>query len=199
MRNVRAVRWESLLVMVMVFGCSNRAGARPEEGLTGVREKEGSALVILEGDDETLVRYEAVFPLGVSVATCECTFVARREAEGHWTLGGPDSPDTWSLRLGPERLVLRGSGAGCCGAGFPGEDAFAREPARPLRSCQVVSPRAHFFALDEASTRRGAYVVAGDRVQVYLPATEPELVPARFPGPRRSTVGLLRREALDCP
>jgi hypothetical protein len=196
MRNLarRAVGW----IWLAVMGLPLAAWAQQAGELTGIYTKEGGELAILQGDNETLVRYEAGFPQGESVGTCECPFVAQRRSGERWALRSEDAEGEWALRVAPGKLVVEGSGLGCCGAGWPGRDEFKRTPAKPLASCKVKAPRAYFRASDAANTQRKAYVVAGDSVEAIIPASEPDLVPARFKGPRKSTVGLLERTQLEC-
>jgi hypothetical protein len=176
------------------------AGAQQPGELTGIYAKRGSELAILQGDNESLVYYEATFPQGQSVGTCGCTLVLQQKpSPSQWALLGPEPDEAWVLRIEPKKLVVGTQQvASCCGAGWPGADSFSRAGVKPPQSCKVKAPRAHFHAADEGHTQRKAFVVAGDMVDVYLPPEEPNLVPARFKGSKKSTVGLLKREELDC-
>ncbi|QRN96831.1 hypothetical protein JRI60_48970 [Archangium violaceum] len=175
------------------------AVAQPAEDMTGVYRKDGGELVVLQSDKETLLYYGAGFPQGQSVGTCECPLMLqRKESATRWSLKSTDADDTWTLRLEPGQLVLEDGSPECCGAGWPGRDTFPRKAATPPQSCKVTAPRAYFHGSDASNTQRKAFVVAGDTVQVYVPPIEPDLVPARFVGPKSSTVGLLRRDQLDC-
>ncbi|NMO21180.1 hypothetical protein HPC49_10520 [Pyxidicoccus fallax] len=168
------------------------------EQLTGVYRKDGAELAVLQGDNETLLYYGAGFPQGQSVGTCECPLVLqKKDSATRWSLKSTDSEDTWTLRLEPGRLSLTGGSPECCGAGWPGEEAFSRQGAVPPRTCKVKAPRAYFHAPDARNTQRKAFVVAGDTVQAFVPAIEPDFVPARFAA-KRVTVGMLRREQLEC-
>src|SRR5690606_25537949 len=109
-----------------------------------------------------------------------------------------DSEAPWTLRVEPKKLVLESGGtAGCCGEGWRGMDTFQRASWKAPVACKVKAPRAYFHASDAENTQRKAFVVEGDSVQVYVPDFEPALVPARFVA-KRTTVGLLKREELDC-
>jgi hypothetical protein len=175
------------------------AMAQTTQDVSGTYRKEGGELVILQGDKETLLYYGAGFPHGQSVGTCECPLVLHDKASAtRWNLKSTDSSDTWTLRLESGQLVLEDGSPACCGAGWPGSDSFPRKQVAPLQRCQVTAPRAHFHGVDANNTQRKVFVVAGDAVQVYVSALEPDLVPARFVGPKSTTVGLLRREQLDC-
>ncbi|SET36053.1 hypothetical protein [Stigmatella erecta] len=175
------------------------AVAQPAEDVSGVYRKDGGELVILQGAKETLLHYGAGFPQGQSVGTCECPLVLQRKASAtRWDLKSTDSGDTWTLRLEPGQWVLEDGSPACCGAGWPGSDTFPRKQVTPLQRCKVTAPRAYFHGVDANNTQRKGFVVAGDEVQAYVSALEPDLVPARFVGPKSTTVGLLRREQLDC-
>jgi hypothetical protein len=165
-----------------------------------VYKKDGGELAILEGQNETLVYYGAGFPQGQSVGTCECSLVVqKKDSPTQWTLKGTDSNDTMTLRLDPRKVEVSSVGGGpeCCGAGWGG-DVFQREKLGSLAECKVKAARAYFHDSNETHAQRKAFVVAGDTVQAFVPAIEPEFVPARFVSPKRTTVGLLRREQLDC-
>ncbi len=192
-RQVIGLTWVAVVCGVPLVVQAQTAG-----DLTGVYTKEGGELAILQGDNETLVRYEAGFPQGESVGTCDCSFVVQQKSASRWTLRGEDAEGEWALRVGSGKLVVEGSGQGCCGAGWPGSDEFKRAQTGSFLSCKVKEPRAYFHASDAANTQRKVYVVAGDAVQALVPATEPDLVPARFKGPRKTTVGLLERKQLEC-
>jgi len=177
------------------------AGAQPSGDLTGVYSSEGSKLAVLQGDNESLVYYESVFPQGQSVGICTCSLVLQQKTSPtQWTLLGAEPEEVWALRIEPKKLVVETQQtAGCCGAGWPGVDWFSRPEVEPLQACKVKAPRAHFLAMDEKNTQRKAFVVAGDTVDIYIPVDDPSLVFARFKGPKKATVGLLKSAELDCP
>ncbi|MFP2928570.1 hypothetical protein ACLESO_25925 [Pyxidicoccus sp. 3LG] len=176
------------------------AGGQPAGDVTGVYRKDGAELAVLQGDKETLLHYGSSFPQGQSLGTCECPLVLqKKESASRWALKSTDSEDTWTLRMEPVQLVLEDGSPGCCGAGWPGREEFPRSGVTPPRGCKVKAARAYFHDSDAKNTQRKAFVVAGDAVQVYVPPVEPDLVPARYVGPKSATVGLLRREQLDCP
>jgi|SRR6218665_289830 len=192
-----AVRRMMGITCGVVWGWALAAGAQTAGDPSGVYEKDGAGLVIVQGSNETLVRYEAGFPQGESVGTCDCAFVVGSKSASRWTLSGADAEGEWSLRLVPGSIVLEGSGQGCCGAGWPGSDTFSRAAVKPLATCQVKGARVVFHASDAANTARKAYVVAGDKVEAVIPDSEPALVPARFKG-SKVTAGLLERTQLEC-
>ncbi|WP_375771247.1 hypothetical protein NR798_10210 [Archangium gephyra] len=187
-----------LVLLTLGLGASTSARAQASGSVTGRYRKEGGELIIVEGDNETLVHYEAAFPQGASVGSCICPFVVKQKSGERWTLQAARPPDTWSLKLEPTRLVLEGRNPMCCGLGWPGSDRFERSAVRGPSTCQVKAARADFFASQKASTPSKAYVVAGDTVEVFVPGSEPRRVPARFKGARGTTAGLLERGQLDC-
>ena len=167
--------------------------------VTGLYGKEGAELAVLQSDNETLLYYGATFPQGQSVGTCECPLVLqKKDSADRWTLKGADTSDAWTLRIEANKLVLEGKNPQCCGAGWPGAGSFDRAKVKPLPSCKVTAPKAFFHASDAKNTQRKAYVIAGDAVQAYVPGAEPDFVPGRFQGPKAATVGLLKREQINC-
>lgn len=174
------------------------AGAQQAGDFTGLYSKEGGELAVIQGDNETFVYFSAGFPQGQSVGTCECPLALKQKTASVWTLQGESAESAWTLKIGPQKLMLEAQHSGCCGMGFPGAGSFARTSLKPLQSCKVKVPRAWFHAMDAQNTQRKAFVVAGDAVQVYVPGFEPDFVPARFVGPKSSTAGQLKLDELDC-
>lgn len=198
MRRANSLRWSGVLGLCVGLWTLGAGAQQPAADASGVYSKEGSELAVLQGDNETLVYYEGTFPQGQSVGTCECSFVVGRKQPSRWTLKNPDSEAPWTLRLEAQQLVLESQGTpGCCGAGFSGVDTFTRASTQPPLACKVKAPRVYFQGSDAGNPKRKAFVVAGDAVEVYVPGEEPSLVPARFLG-KKSVVGLLPREQLDC-
>ncbi|RKH11878.1 hypothetical protein D7V97_10055 [Corallococcus sp. CA053C] len=187
-----------LLFTLGLMGAVSNASAQGPGGLTGVYSKDGGALAIVEGSNETLVHYSAGFPQGDSVGTCDCALVVQRKTSTRWTLNVAGETEPWTLRVEPQRLVLETKAPGCCGAGYPGKDSFTRGTPQPLTLCKVKASKAGFFASDAANTPRKTFVVSGDAVEAYLDPVEPDLIPARFQGPQKATVGLIKRADLDC-
>ena len=175
------------------------AVAQPASDVTGVYRKDGAELAVVQGDKEALLHYTASFSQGPSAGTCKCPLILqRKEFETRWVLKSTDVDDTWALRLEPSRLVLEAGMPGCCSAGWPGSETFSRTGMTPLQNCKVKAPRAYFHDSDEKNTQRKAFVVTGAAVQVYVPTLESDLVPVRLVKRKSATVGLLRREHLDC-
>ena len=186
-----------LLALGLASAVSN-ASAQGSDGLTGLYSKDGGALAIVEGSNETLIHYSAGFPQGESVGTCDCALVVQRKTPTRWTLNVAGEKAPWTLRVEPQRLVLETKAPTCCGAGYPGKDSFTRGTPQPLTLCKVKASKAGFFASDAANTPRKTFVVSGDAVEVYLDPVEPDLIPARFQGPQKATAGLIKRADLDC-
>ncbi|WP_244224564.1 hypothetical protein [Corallococcus sicarius] len=186
-----------LLALGLAAAVSN-ASAQGSDGLTGLYSKDGGALAIVEGSNETLIHYSAGFPQGDSVGTCDCALVVQRKTPTRWTLNVAGEKEPWTLRVEPQRLVLETKAPTCCGAGYPGKDSFTRGTPQPLTICKVKASKAGFFASDAANTPRKTFVVSGDAVEVYLDPVEPDLIPARFQGPQKATAGLIKRADLDC-
>lgn len=194
---VRHSMWLGLAVLTGAL--SMQARAQPAADLTGVYKAKGGELAIIQAESESLVYYSGVFPQGQSVGTCECLLaLQQKKSPTEWLLRSSDSSDAWTLRLDSKKMMLQSSQPGCCGANFPGAGPFTPGHAKPVQACKVKASRAYFYAPDEQSTQRKTFVVSGDSVEVYVPATEPDMVPARFKGPKKATVGLLKLAELDC-
>ncbi|XXF77923.1 hypothetical protein P2318_33460 [Myxococcaceae bacterium GXIMD 01537] len=194
--DARAVQRGGWLGLVL-WGVASVAAAQPAS-LTGVYDRPGGTLVILQGTNETLLHFTNGTDRGREVGSCECPLVLAGKPQGtRWALRSVDGAEEWTLRLEPERLVLDSGSPGCCGMSSPGIQSFSRGNARAPARCTVRAPRAYFFSADGQGTQRKAYAVAGDSVEAFVPATSPDLVPARTTG-KKATVGLMRREELEC-
>ena len=193
------MKGKSAVLGLLVAAWAAGALAQPAGEVSGVYKKDGGELAFLQGDNETLLYYGAGFPQGESVGTCECALVLqKKDSATRWSLKSAESEDRWVLSLEPSKLSLTtvSGGPECCGAGWGG-DVFPRKGITPVPTCKVKAQRAYFHDSNEKNTQRKAFVVAGDTVQAFVPAVEPDFVPARFAA-KRVTVGLLRREDLDC-
>lgn len=171
--------------------------AAQQQSLSGVYAREGGTLAVLEGDNQTLVQYDSTFPQGSGVGECECTLSVRKKSAKDWTLSTFQPGGTWTLSLESERLVLKGPGRGCCGAGWSGQDGFARTASSPLLACKVKAAQAALKTVDGSS--QATALVAGDSVQAYAVSPPPDVVPVRVLRGRQALVGQLRYSELDCP
>ncbi|MCP3161433.1 hypothetical protein [Myxococcus qinghaiensis] len=172
------------------------AAAQPQ-ALSGVYAREGGTLVVLEGDNQTLVQYESTFPQGSGMGECECTLSVRKKSAKDWTLSTFQPGGTWTLSLESERLVLKGPGTGCCGAGWSGQDAFTRTASSALLACKVKAAQASLKTVD--GSNQATTVASGDAVQVYAVSPPPDVVPVRVLRGKQTLVGQLRSSDLDCP
>jgi hypothetical protein len=87
-----------------------------------------------------------------------------------------------------------------CGANWPG-DEFTRDGYKPVQRCTVAEPKIHFHVVEPAPPEpRRAYVLKGNRVEVVPACFEggDAWVLARFKGAKLTTVGLLKKDALEC-
>ncbi|MBZ4396664.1 hypothetical protein [Myxococcus sp. AS-1-15] len=171
--------------------------AAQQQPLTGVYAKQGGTLVVLEGDGQTLVQYESTFPQGQSMGACECTFaVQKKTSPKSWALTTFQSQGKWTLDLEPNKLVLKGPGTDCCGAGWSGQDSFSRPFTRALSACTVKAKEARLQPLD--GTRQGPTVVGGDRVEAHAASPLPDVVPVRVVKGAQAVTGLLPGGELEC-
>jgi hypothetical protein len=86
----------------------------------------------------------------------------------------------------------------CCGSGWPGLPDFSLSDRRPPKQCVVKTERAHFYG--NAGQPRLAYLMKGDRVDV-VPSpgdSTRQFWLGRFVGPKKSTIGLLKKDELSC-
>ncbi|WP_338867135.1 hypothetical protein [Myxococcus stipitatus] len=188
-----------VFVTCVVGSLWSGTGHAQQPALSGVYAREGAALAILEGNEQTLIQYEATFPQGQSTGACECTFSVReKKGTGTWILASVQPEKTWTLGLEFGRLRLKGPGTGCCGAGWKGQDSFSRPFTQALTACKVKTRRVRLQPL-EGAAGSGPAVPVGTEVQVFASSPPPELVPARFVQGAEVLVGLVPSSALECP
>ncbi|QSQ16422.1 hypothetical protein [Myxococcus landrumensis] len=194
---MNALRYVFVTCVVGSLWSSTSTAQQPS--LSGVYTREGAALAVLEGDEQTLIQYESTFPQGQSTGACECTFsVRQKKSPGTWVLASVQPERIWTLNLESGRLRLKGPGAGCCGAGWKGQDSFSRPSTQALTVCKAKGTRVRLQPL-EGAAGSGPSVAAGEEVQVFASVPPPDLVPARVVQGGAALVGLMRYSDLACP
>jgi len=161
------------------------------QGLHGV-------LSLMLAGDALSFAYSAVF--GATAHLCDGVGVAGRVADGEYHYVDEQGSVAFVVTAHGVRMEAVSGIASFCGANWSG-DEFTKQGFKPVQRCTVTESKAHFHAVRRTpATPRQAYVVKGDRVEV-VPACfdgGDAWVLARFKGPRGTTVGLFRKEALEC-
>lgn len=162
--------------------------------LTGRYEARGTEVALLQTSEGLYVSYDDVF--GPNQHLCSCLSLGKGQAGGPFTFGSDSLNGQWSVRNG--KLVFESAGeVGCCGAGWPGLPDFELAKRKPPMQCTVKAARAVFSDSEGEPTR--AYVVRGDKVEAVNATSDyAESWLARFHGPKRDTVGLLKKRGLTC-
>jgi hypothetical protein len=194
-------RGVAALLMVLSLGLTTPAHSRPVKAFDPSGQWQGlhGVLSLMLNGDALSFSYSAVF--GATAHLCDGVGVAGRAADGEYRYA--DDQGTVAFTVTGQGVQMRTvSGiASFCGANWPG-DEFTRQGYKPVQPCTVSDPKAYFHEVMRAPpTRRQAYVLKGDRLEV-VPACfagGDAWVMARFQGSRGATVGLLKKEALDCP
>ncbi len=161
---------------------------REPAAASGTYRSEIGNLFLATRDDAVAWTYGAVFG---AAHVCECWGEGRQDGVGYRLQDG-----AVSLTLRGDRAALSGA-FDCCGAGWPGDELTR---VGDLPTCTVTAERSHFHDGRDAGTKRKAYVIAGDQVQV-VPASVDDADPfmfARFVG-SKVTSGYVLRETLSCP
>jgi hypothetical protein len=158
----------------------------------------GVVSLMLTGDALSF-SYSAVF--GATAHLCDGVGVAGLVADGEYH--HVDEQGTVAFIITGQGVKIRTvSGiASFCGANWPG-DEFTSQGYKRVSHCTVSDPKAYFHVVMRTPpVRRQAYVLQGDRVEVVPACFEggDAWVMARFKGPRGTTVGLLKKDALNCP
>jgi hypothetical protein len=160
------------------------------QGLHGVLS------LMLTGDALSFC-YWAVF--GATAHLCDGVGVAGLVANGEYHY--VDDQGTVAFIVTEQGVTMRTVNgiASFCGANWPG-DEFTRQRYKAVSRGTVAEPKVHFHVVRRGPPlQRQAYVLKGDRVDMVPACFEggDAWVLARFKGPKATTVGLLRKDALD--
>jgi hypothetical protein len=165
---------------------------------SGTYEDEGSTVHILTGQKELFVSYSEKF----NNQSCAC--LARAQDYGDGSYGFDDATDfLGALEVHDSGVVFKLTRTPrCCGSGWRGLPRFDADDPDPPTTCTVAAAQAHFYsyARDHKPQKRPAYVMKGDSVDV-VPAPAGwgrDFWLARFVGPKKWTIGFIRRDDLSC-
>jgi hypothetical protein len=157
----------------------------------------GVLSLMLAGDALTF-SYSAVF--GATAHLCDGVGVAGlvKNGEYHYV----DEQGTVAILVDEKGVRMRTVDgiASFCGANWPGDD-FTRDGYEPATLCTVSIPKAYFHvAMRIPPDRRKGFVLKGNRVETVSTCFDggDDWVFARFRGAKITTVGMLRKDALDC-
>ena len=159
--------------------------------------RHGVLSLMLTGDALSFC-YSAVF--GAIAHLCDGVGVAGLVANGEYHY--VDEQGTVAFIVTEQGVKMRTVNgiASFCGPNWPG-DEFTRQGYKAVSRGPVAEPKVHFHVVRRAPPeRRQAYVLKGDRVDVVPACFEggDAWVLARFKGAKATTVGLLKKGALDC-
>jgi hypothetical protein len=189
-----------MLALMLSLGLANPAypqGFRTIDPSGQWQGRHGVLSLMLAGDALSF-SYSAVF--GATAHLCDGVGVAGLVADGEYHY--VDEQGAVAFLVTAQGVTMRTVNgiASFCGANWPG-DEFTRPGFKPVTRCFVAAPKAHFHVVRRAPPlRRQAYVIQGDQVDIVPTCFEggDDWVFARFRGPRATTAGLLRKEALNC-
>jgi len=157
----------------------------------------GVLSLMLTGDALSF-SYSAVF--GATAHLCDGVGVAGLVADGEYHY--VDEQGTVAFTVSEQGVKMRTVQGipSFCGANWPG-DEFTQGGYEGVSRCTVSDPKVYFHVVMRTPPlQRRAYVLKGDRVEVVPTCFEggDAWVLARFKGAKVTTVGLLRKIALEC-
>jgi hypothetical protein len=157
----------------------------------------GVLCLMLTGDALSF-SYSAVF--GATAHLCDGVGVAGLVADGEYHY--IDEQGTVAFIVSDQGVKMRTVKGivSFCGANWPG-DEFTKGGYEALQRCTVSDPKTYFHVVMRTPPlKRQAYVLKGNRVEVVPTCFEggDAWVLARFKGSKATTVGLLRKNALEC-
>ncbi len=159
--------------------------------------RHGVLSLMLAGDALSF-SYSAVF--GATAHLCDGVGVAglMKEGEYHYV----DEQGTVAFQVDENGVSMRTVDgiASFCGSNWPGDD-FTRDGFESATQCIVSVPKAYFHVVMRTPPdRRNGFVLKGNRVEAVSMCFEggDDWVFARFRGSKITTVGMLRKDALEC-
>jgi hypothetical protein len=154
-------------------------------------------LVLVRAGDTLSFSYSAVF--GATAHICDGIGVAGFVGDGKWGYVDDEGTVTFTTKEGKVTMEATKGIASFCGANWPGA-TFSRDGWKPAFRCTVVAPKAHFLTVAPSPEPRKGYVVKGDVVEAVGLVNEstPAWLLVRYVGKKRTTAGLLERDALEC-
>jgi hypothetical protein len=185
------------LPWVLVLAIAGAALA--EQGKSGRYGRADEAVYVLTGQNDAYVSYAIEWH---RTRSCGCLLHGVRQADGSYSFeNDPEPAGSFTIDAQGFRFRLKGS-LSCCGDGWAAPNrplAFSGPPT----TCTVKSERAIFYDDPVKQMEHHPYVQRGDVVNIVpAPATAEGMGPfvvARFQGPKKTTMGLLKRDDLDCP
>ena len=161
------------------------------KGLHGV-------LSLMLAGDALSFSYSAVF--GATAHLCDGVGVAGLMKDGEYHYVDEQGTVAFLVNENGVRMRTVDGIASFCGAYWPGDD-FTRDGYEPVTQCIVSVPKAYFHvAMRTPPDRRKGFVLKGNRVETVSTCFEggDDWVFARFRGAKITTVGMLRKDALEC-
>ncbi len=157
----------------------------------------GVLSLMLTGDALSFC-YSAVF--GATAHLCDGVGVAGLEKDGEYHY--LDDQGRVAFIVTPRGVTMKTVEGipSFCGANWPG-DEFTRDGFKPVERCTVSEPKTLFHVVMRIPPEpRRAFVLKGDRVEVVPACFEggDNWVLARFRGAKATTVGLIKKDALEC-
>jgi hypothetical protein len=198
----RVRRWWGLATLVLGLSLCLALPARAQEVKTiepsGQWQGQHGVLSLMLTGDALSFCYSAVF--GATGHLCDGVGVAglEKDREYHY-LDDQGRVAFIVTEQGVTMKTVEGVPS-FCGANWPG-DEFTRDGYKPVQRCRVAEPKIHFHVAEPAPPEpRRAYVLKGDRVEVVPACFEggDAWVLARYKGAKATTVGLLKKDALEC-
>lgn len=184
----------------ILSGICRPTAARAEgQDFSGTYEDEGSTVYILTSPTELFVSYAEKF------GSQSCACLARADVGSAGSYSFDASTDfVGTVELHNYGVIFKlPQKPPCCGSGWRGLPRFDAEDHDPPTACTVAAPQAHFYAYKRGQPpqRRPTYVMKDDKVVVVPTPGElsQQFWLARFVGPKKSTIGLLKKSDLNCP
>jgi hypothetical protein len=181
-----------IIQALIVLLCA--AGVARADDVSGTYDAKGRTVHVLVGQNDLYVSYSDLFG---RERTCTCLAHAQKASGAQWKFD-ENAGLAGTIELDGKHVRFELSGPpDCCGAGWPGLPMFDAAARTPSTSCKVKAARAHFH--DDTGEKLPAYVQKGDAVDVVpAPSNLGPFVLARFMGPKKWTLGLLKKKELAC-
>ncbi|MEZ4528663.1 MAG: hypothetical protein R2941_22345 [Desulfobacterales bacterium] len=202
-KRIAMILWGLFFALVPAPGCVSHGGDFQRDFQTidpsGQWYSLQGVLSLMLTGDALSFSYSAVF--GATAHICDGAGVAGLVKNGEYQYADEQGTVSFLVDGRGVRMQTAEGIVSFCGANWPG-DTFTKDGYKPAEACHVAAEKSWFHVvMPSPPEKRKGYVIKGDRLET-VPACHEggdQWVLARYKGTKVTTVGLVRKDTLECP